>query len=212
MTDTESTKTIWPSLAYADARAAIRFLVDTFGFEPRIVIPEGDGAVEHSELRWPEGGGVMVSTAGGGDDDRLGEQVAAAVGHRDERGHRGDELERLAPARDLEALQNAAARVAGRERHRELPRQPRDGADGARDRAAAVDAACLAGDGRRCSWCVPAAPAACWQAASARASTTGANGRVRMHLDYRHRARTRPRLRCRGTCRSSRSCPRRHGC
>lgn len=68
MTDTESTKTIWPSLAYADARGAIRFLVDAFGFEPRIVVPEGDGAVEHSELRWPEGGGVMVSTAGGGDD------------------------------------------------------------------------------------------------------------------------------------------------
>ena len=29
----ERTATVWPTLRYADARAAIRFLVEAFGFE-----------------------------------------------------------------------------------------------------------------------------------------------------------------------------------
>jgi uncharacterized glyoxalase superfamily protein PhnB len=76
MTDTQTTKTIWPSLVYADARGAIRFLVDTFGFEQRIVVPEGDGPVVHSELRWPEGGGVMISSADRGGDDAFSTRPA----------------------------------------------------------------------------------------------------------------------------------------
>ena len=59
-------KTVWPTLVYDDARGAIRFLLDTFGFEERITVPdEGDpSVVVHAQLRWPEGGGVMLSTAG----------------------------------------------------------------------------------------------------------------------------------------------------
>jgi uncharacterized glyoxalase superfamily protein PhnB len=57
-------KTVWPTIAYADARAAIRFLVKAFGFDERLVVPgERDGVVEHAQLRWPEGGGVMLGTA-----------------------------------------------------------------------------------------------------------------------------------------------------
>jgi uncharacterized glyoxalase superfamily protein PhnB len=57
-------KTVWPSLVYRDARAAIRFLTGTFGFVEAIVVPaDGDGPVEHAQLRWPEGGGVMLGTA-----------------------------------------------------------------------------------------------------------------------------------------------------
>jgi uncharacterized glyoxalase superfamily protein PhnB len=62
MTDTPA-KTVWPTLIYADARAAIRFLTDAFGFEPVIVVPESGDVVHHAQLRWPEGGGVMLSTA-----------------------------------------------------------------------------------------------------------------------------------------------------
>jgi uncharacterized glyoxalase superfamily protein PhnB len=57
--------TIWPALAYADAPAAIRFLVEAFGFVETLVVP-GDGGREiaHAELRWPEGGGVMLGSTG----------------------------------------------------------------------------------------------------------------------------------------------------
>lgn len=57
-------KTVWPTLNYVDAPAAIRFLVDVFGFEAVLVVPgEDDSVVEHAQLRWPEGGGVMLGTA-----------------------------------------------------------------------------------------------------------------------------------------------------
>lgn len=57
-------KTVWPTLVYADAAAAIRFLVDAFGFEKRLVVPGGQpDVVEHAQLAWPEGGGVMLGTA-----------------------------------------------------------------------------------------------------------------------------------------------------
>ena len=63
MTDTPA-PTIWPALAYADAPAAIRFLVDAFGFVETLVVPgEGGREIAHAELRWPEGGGVMLGSA-----------------------------------------------------------------------------------------------------------------------------------------------------
>lgn len=58
-------KTVWPTLVYPDARGAIKFLVDAFGFTETLVVPdEGDDTiVVHSQLTWPEGGGVMLGTA-----------------------------------------------------------------------------------------------------------------------------------------------------
>jgi uncharacterized glyoxalase superfamily protein PhnB len=57
-------KTVWPGLVYADAPAALRFLTEAFGFEQRIVVPDAhEGLVAHAELRWPEGGGVMLGSA-----------------------------------------------------------------------------------------------------------------------------------------------------
>jgi uncharacterized glyoxalase superfamily protein PhnB len=65
MTNNTPAKTVWPTLNYKDARGAIRFLVDAFGFEESLVVPgERDDVVEHAQLRWPEGGGVMLGTAG----------------------------------------------------------------------------------------------------------------------------------------------------
>ncbi len=57
---------VWPILSYTAARAGIDFLVQAFGFEERAVYGRDGGSdvVEHAELRWPLGGGVMLGTAG----------------------------------------------------------------------------------------------------------------------------------------------------
>jgi uncharacterized glyoxalase superfamily protein PhnB len=55
---------VWPSLLYRDANAAIAFLVAAFGFEEVVAYRgEDNSTVEHAELRWPEGGGVMLGSA-----------------------------------------------------------------------------------------------------------------------------------------------------
>lgn len=62
MTNTPA-PTIWPALSYTDAPAAIRFLVEAFGFAETLVVPgEGGREIAHAELRWPEGGGVMLGS------------------------------------------------------------------------------------------------------------------------------------------------------
>lgn len=53
---------IWPSVRYTDAHAAIQFLIDAFGFE-RVAVYETGRQVDHAELRWPGGGGVMLGSA-----------------------------------------------------------------------------------------------------------------------------------------------------
>lgn len=54
---------IWAGVFYDDALAAIRFLVDVFGFEEQLVVTGPDQrTVVHSQLRWPEGGVVQVGT------------------------------------------------------------------------------------------------------------------------------------------------------
>jgi uncharacterized glyoxalase superfamily protein PhnB len=57
-------KQVWPSLRARDARALIKFLVDAFGFEETVVYADGD-VVHHAQLSWPEGGGIMLGSAGG---------------------------------------------------------------------------------------------------------------------------------------------------
>jgi len=52
---------IYPSLTYADARAAIEWLCEAFGFEERLIVPNEDGGVMHSELQLGDGV-VMVSS------------------------------------------------------------------------------------------------------------------------------------------------------
>jgi len=75
-TDTTTTRThVWPTLRYRDAPAAIRFLVDAFGFEAAAVY-EADGVVAHAELRWPPGGGVMLGSV-----RDAGADLHAAPGH-----------------------------------------------------------------------------------------------------------------------------------
>ncbi|MFN3217633.1 MAG: VOC family protein [Acidimicrobiales bacterium] len=55
---------IWAALNYADAPAGIAFMVDVLGFEAQLVVPGDDpSVVEHSQLRWPEGGVVQAASA-----------------------------------------------------------------------------------------------------------------------------------------------------
>ena len=59
---------VWPTLRAHDARGLIRFLVDAFGFEETVVYGEGD-RVDHAQLSWPEGGGIMLGSVR--DDDNV---------------------------------------------------------------------------------------------------------------------------------------------
>ena len=58
------TRTVWPCVNYRDAHAALAFLADAFGFVQTLVV-EGDAKrpIHHAELRWPEGGGIMLGSA-----------------------------------------------------------------------------------------------------------------------------------------------------
>ncbi|MGH2750074.1 MAG: VOC family protein [Actinomycetota bacterium] len=68
--DNRAKSPIWPVLIYKDGRAAIRFLIDAFGFEESHVSSheQDESVIIHAELKWPKGGGVMLGSAGAGDE------------------------------------------------------------------------------------------------------------------------------------------------
>lgn len=53
--------TVWHTLRARDARKLITFLVDAFGFEETVVYGSEDH-VDHAQLSWPLGGGVMLGS------------------------------------------------------------------------------------------------------------------------------------------------------
>jgi uncharacterized glyoxalase superfamily protein PhnB len=61
MSTTAPEPQVWPTLRAYDARGLIRFLVEAFGFEETVVYGEGD-RVDHAQLSWPEGGGIMLGS------------------------------------------------------------------------------------------------------------------------------------------------------
>ena len=73
---TDQTNNLWPTLSYRDARAAISFLTTAFGFEERAAHarPDDPSVIEHAEMRWPAGGGIMFGTAGK-DDGPFGRRI-----------------------------------------------------------------------------------------------------------------------------------------
>jgi uncharacterized glyoxalase superfamily protein PhnB len=75
-TSTDALAAVWPVLTYRDARAAITFLRDAFGFEERAAYAHDDdpSVVVHAEMRWPRGGGIMFGTAGK-DDSAFGQRT-----------------------------------------------------------------------------------------------------------------------------------------
>jgi uncharacterized glyoxalase superfamily protein PhnB len=70
---------VWPTLRARDARALITFLVDAFGFEATVVYGDGD-QVDHAQLSWPEGGGVMLGSARENDEDAHGRATPTRPG------------------------------------------------------------------------------------------------------------------------------------
>lgn len=67
MNDTAPAPQVWPCLRSSDAPALISFLVEAFGFEVTARYGDGD-RVDHAELAWPLGGGIMLGSTGPDDD------------------------------------------------------------------------------------------------------------------------------------------------
>jgi uncharacterized glyoxalase superfamily protein PhnB len=61
MTNNAPSPQVWPTLRARDARGLIRFLVEAFGFEETVAYGEGD-RVDHAQLSWPPGGGIMLGS------------------------------------------------------------------------------------------------------------------------------------------------------
>lgn len=53
--------TVWPAFQARDARAVIDFLV-SLGFEETACYSSEPGRIDHAQLDWPEGGGVMLGS------------------------------------------------------------------------------------------------------------------------------------------------------
>ncbi len=62
MTDKTPPPQVWPSLRATDARGLIRFLTGAFGFIEVVTYGDGD-RVDHAQLAWPLGGGIMLGSA-----------------------------------------------------------------------------------------------------------------------------------------------------
>ena len=69
---------VWPTVRARDARTLIAFLVDVLGFEVVVVHGEG-GTVDHAELAWPAGGGVMLGSERPDDGTRVAPPGAMSV-------------------------------------------------------------------------------------------------------------------------------------
>lgn len=55
---------VWPSIRYNDAPAALDFLTSVFGFDLVVSYPNADdpSIIDHAQLHWPEGGGIMMGS------------------------------------------------------------------------------------------------------------------------------------------------------
>ena len=70
---------IWVGLSYDDAHAARKWL-SALGFQEGIVVEgERPGEIFHSEMRWPEGGRIMVSSRAKGEQTFVSGAGAATV-------------------------------------------------------------------------------------------------------------------------------------
>jgi uncharacterized glyoxalase superfamily protein PhnB len=77
-TDTRTDHNIWVGLSYDDPLAARAWLRE-LGFDEGILVQDEAGAVEHSEMLWPEGGRVMVSSRAKGHDTFVAGARSATV-------------------------------------------------------------------------------------------------------------------------------------
>ena len=61
-----SPSALWPVLTFHDARAEMEFLHSAFGLEETAIVAREDDPtiIEHGEMRWPSGPGIMFGSAG----------------------------------------------------------------------------------------------------------------------------------------------------
>jgi uncharacterized glyoxalase superfamily protein PhnB len=78
MTNNTPAPRVWPTLRAHDGRALIKFLVDAFGFEETVVYGDGD-RVDHAQLDWPEGGGIMLGSAREDGSERVSQPGTASA-------------------------------------------------------------------------------------------------------------------------------------
>ena len=69
--------TVFPTLSYDDAQAAIDFLVDAFGAERHAVYSGDDGQIQHAELRF--GNGIVMLGSSSGDAPAAGGGIYIVV-------------------------------------------------------------------------------------------------------------------------------------
>lgn len=69
---------VWVGLSYHDPHAA-RTWLRALGFTEGDLIEDDEGHVQHSEMLWPEGGRVMVSSRAKTDDTFVSAAAAATV-------------------------------------------------------------------------------------------------------------------------------------
>src|SRR5579875_3181708 len=62
---------LYSSLRYTDAKAALRWLQDAFGFEPVAVYEDDRGGVAHAQMRW----GSDLIMLGSAREDHYGDRV-----------------------------------------------------------------------------------------------------------------------------------------
>ena len=76
MTTNSDSPMVWSVLSYRDAPAAMDWLAKAFGFEPRCCYTRDNdpSIVEHAEMRWPLGGGIMLGSTGK-DDSPFGQRT-----------------------------------------------------------------------------------------------------------------------------------------
>ena len=57
--------TVWPTMSYRDASAAVEFLTSAFGFVANGVYKDEDDPTQimHAQLDWPPGGGIMLGSS-----------------------------------------------------------------------------------------------------------------------------------------------------
>ena len=73
---TTTTATIIPTMRYSDARAAIEWLCDTFGFTRHLVVEGDEGLIAHAQLTF--GNGMIM--LGSARNDEFGKQQRPASG------------------------------------------------------------------------------------------------------------------------------------
>ena len=72
-------QTIYPMLRYADAREAIRWLCDAFGFQVRFSVPETGPFVRHAQLDFG-GAIVMLGSTRPGEDFKSPREAGVRTG------------------------------------------------------------------------------------------------------------------------------------